>query len=461
MWKIINEGNWYERAYQLSGILAHGNTYSIINYNADSALLIQADTVGPVAGVGGSSFTFLVMNGNEAFAIAKINAPGDTTIIDVIGEESGTTVPDNWDVAGVVGAGAEHTWVRKPSVCSPNPVWSSSAGTDSANSEWILYGADYWDDVNRHSMLCAAPTPTVSITFQVDMSQSTVAPEGVHLAGSFQGWVPDGTPMSDTNADGIWEVTLDLDENQTYEFKYINGNAWGADESVPGACAQNNNRFVVVGTVADTLDVVCFASCGPCSGLFDVTFRVDMSEQTVSADGVHIAGNFQGWDPGATAMDDSDSDGIYEYTIQLGGNTTYQYKFINGNAWGFDEAVPAECAADNNRFLDVTNASVTTEPFCFGSCNACDANAIDELLDASLNLYPNPNNGSFQVDFDLAGSQEMTVRVVSLIGQVVDSRSGTFHAGLNSVEFNLDNKGLYIVELRSEKGTTFRRVMVN
>ena len=70
LWKIINEGDWYERAFPLSGILKHGHTYTIVNYTADSALLAQADTVGPVAGVGGSSFTFMLTNGNEAFAIA-------------------------------------------------------------------------------------------------------------------------------------------------------------------------------------------------------------------------------------------------------------------------------------------------------------------------------------------------------------------------------------------------------
>ena len=31
-----------------------------------------------------------------------------------------------------------------------------------------------------------------------------------------------------------------------------------------------------------------------------VTLTVDMSNEMVSTDGVHVAGNFQGWDPGAT-----------------------------------------------------------------------------------------------------------------------------------------------------------------
>ena len=43
---------------------------------------------------------------------------------------------------------------------------------------------------------------------------------------------------------------------------------------------------------------------------FEVTFRVDMSNETVSASGVHLAGNVQGWDPAATMMHDEDMDGV-------------------------------------------------------------------------------------------------------------------------------------------------------
>ena len=40
-----------------------------------------------------------------------------------------------------------------------------------------------------------------------------------------------------------------------------------------------------------------------------VTFSVDMNNQTVDeAVGVHVAGNFQGWDPAATMMADDDMD---------------------------------------------------------------------------------------------------------------------------------------------------------
>src|SRR5882672_2769545 len=75
-----------------------------------------------------------------------------------------------------------------------------------------------------------------------------------------------------------------------------------------------------------------------------LTFKVDMSHEVVSADGVHIAGDFQAvaglgadWDPGSTTVPDANSDMIYEITVNVPPGT-YQYKFVNGNHWGVDES---------------------------------------------------------------------------------------------------------------------------
>ncbi|MED5318484.1 MAG: hypothetical protein VX758_05005, partial [Bacteroidota bacterium] len=43
-----------------------------------------------------------------------------------------------------------------------------------------------------------------------------------------------------------------------------------------------------------------------------VTLTVDMTNEMVSMDGVHVAGNFQGWDPAATPMTDN-GDGTWSH----------------------------------------------------------------------------------------------------------------------------------------------------
>ena len=48
---------------------------------------------------------------------------------------------------------------------------------------------------------------TVDVTFRVDMQYQNVSPNGVHLAGSMQGWSTSSTPLSNPNGDNIWEIT--------------------------------------------------------------------------------------------------------------------------------------------------------------------------------------------------------------------------------------------------------------
>ena len=71
----------------------------------------------------------------------------------------------------------------------------------------------------------------------------------------------------------------------------------------------------------------------------DVTFKVDMQYQLVSENGIHIAGTMQSWNPSSTPLTDANGDDIWEVTLTLAENTIYEYKFINGNSWGSDEAV--------------------------------------------------------------------------------------------------------------------------
>ncbi|MBN1340484.1 MAG: T9SS type A sorting domain-containing protein [Bacteroidales bacterium] len=224
------------------------------------------------------------------------------------------------------------------------------------------------------TFIACSAVMAVEVTFRVDMSLQTVPPEGVHIAGSFQGWNPGGTAMILTS-NNIYEYTAGFTEGESLEYKYINGDAWGEDESVPPECAQNNNRYLTVPANDTILVAVCFGSCAPCGSPVNITFKVDMSEQTVSPNGVHIAGSFQGWNPGSTEMTDM-GNGLYSHTITLSAGEYVEYKYINGNDWTGEEQVPAACGVSNgvggyNRFYTVPNANTTLNEVCFGSCNPC------------------------------------------------------------------------------------------
>ena len=219
----------------------------------------------------------------------------------------------------------------------------------------------------------------VEVTFQVDMSNEIVSALGVHIAGTFQGWVPDASEML-LIGDHVYAITFSLGIGSSHEYKFINGDAWGMDESVPPDCAIGNNRFLTIPAVPTTLDAVCFGSCDPCGSSpidINVTFNVDMTEQVVSPTGVHIGAQFQGWDPGATLMEDA-GDNIYTYTTILPSGTYQEYKFVNGTTWDEAEVVPPECALNTNRYFTVPwNDTVMEPPVCFGACGPCGPPPVD------------------------------------------------------------------------------------
>ncbi|MFM1930884.1 MAG: hypothetical protein RL226_187 [Bacteroidota bacterium] len=217
------------------------------------------------------------------------------------------------------------------------------------------------------------------VTFEVDMTNETVDANGVHVAGSFQGWSPSGTPLTDMG-NGMWSVTLSL-EAGNYEFKFLNGNDWPFEETVPDACrvnlTGNTNRQIEV--TGDQTYSVCFGSCAAC-GDYTVRLIVDMSlEAGVAPQGVHVAGNFQGWDPSSTELLDSDGDLKYEVIYSFdpaslagdGGNLVWKY--VNGDSWDLpNENISGDCGdGGGNRTLALTEANTVIGPFCYNTCGTC------------------------------------------------------------------------------------------
>lgn len=244
----------------------------------------------------------------------------------------------------------------------------------------------------------------VPVTFEVDMRAKIVSPLGVHIAGDLQNpgqptgnWDPATTPLSDANADGIYDVVLMLPAG-TYSYKFVNGNAWGSDENpIPAACNVGSNRSVTVGTTAMTVPLHAYGSCDPNPAGNPVIFQVDMKTQTVGPDGVHVAGSFQSeagfpgdWDPATTAMTEtSTGSGIYQYVAWLSDTGHFNFKYVNGNAWSGAESVPSTCAnAGGDRILTVLNSNGMALPaVCFSSCDPCPSGIPDTVyVKVSVNM---------------------------------------------------------------------------
>ncbi|MFK7946157.1 MAG: lamin tail domain-containing protein [Saprospiraceae bacterium] len=132
----------------LSGILVNGSTYVIANNSANTTITNVADLTDGI----------INYNGDDVMELQKDNGSGTFVIIDVIGVNTGIDPGDGWDVAGTTDGTLNHTLVRKSTVCSPNDNWTTSAGTNATDSEWIVNTQDDFTDIGTHTQDCSVPT---------------------------------------------------------------------------------------------------------------------------------------------------------------------------------------------------------------------------------------------------------------------------------------------------------------
>ena len=95
------------------------------------------------------------------------------------------------------------------------------------------------------SIVCFSQTqtPLVNVTFQVDLSNQKLSGSGVHLVGSFQQWNTSSMQMIDVDGDMIYSITILIESNHNYEYKFINGIHWDQAEIIQGSCGNNNRSF--------------------------------------------------------------------------------------------------------------------------------------------------------------------------------------------------------------------------
>ncbi len=85
--------------------------------------------------------------------------------------------------------------------------------------------------------------------------------------------------------------------------------------------------------------------------------------------------------------------------------------------------------------------------------------SIDELSNISVNVFPNPNDGAFNVTMDEVFTTEVTVTVSDLSGRIVYQEVVSNQTEL-SIQLTDVTNGVYILELSNEEASASSRIVV-
>jgi len=301
------------------------------------------------------------------------------------------------------------------------------------------------------------------VKFSLDLTGITPNTTGVHVSGDFQeaagyeggNWQPGTTVLENEAGSSLYSVVVDIPANTKYEYKFLNGDQWYDVEFVPvesrvGYDFNDNRWFYLDSLAADTTFIgpIPFSGNAP-TGTYLLRFRVDMQmQQGVSPDGVHVAGNFQGWDPNQEMMYSFDGN-VYEYIAYIDeASPACSFRYANGVTEADYELVPGWCALEGNRHIALTEDTVLNT-VCFGYCADCSTAGISSAgpNGASAVLSPNPATTWTTLHFNDERSGH-DVMISDLLGKVQNKYTGLQDASLTIPTDGL-NGGIYLVSILS------------
>lgn len=157
------------------------------------------------------------------------------------------------------------------------------------------------------------------------------------------------------------------------------------------------------------------------------------------------------WDgkKGAAATGTLQADGVYKVTLQstwnhgTGGTATTSYTFTKGPS--VDHQTPAGTTT-------FTNITLNWQP---SVATGIEENVAEKPV---INVYPNPTNSSFNIDYSNAGN----IRVMNTLGVIVyDEKIDQLTEGTKNIDLSKYSNGIYIINVSNDKGSLNHKVILN
>ncbi len=314
---------------------------------------------------------------------------------------------------------------------------------------------------------------SVNITWNLNMSNETVSDLGVYVAGGPFFGHAELPAMTDEDGDGIYTITLEREIGFTTDYTFLNGIClpdWSCKENIAGqTCAVDpfNDRNLAP-VMEDTEINTCFGVCstdGSCeinNDLFMATFRVDMSNETVGADGMFLSGGvINSWSPDATPMTDV-GEGIYEVTVELP-VVPVEYKFVNSGNY---EDVPLDdCTVQDpsgqfiNRILNMEAQDTVLPAYVYESCMITTVGTED--LDFDENLFQvRPSVTSDYAEIVWTSNEERQISIYSISGQLTKTYNVASFTNSVRVDASEMGSGLYVIRMTTETKVGSQKLVI-
>ncbi len=108
-------------------------------------------------------------------------------------------------------------------------------------------------------------------------------------------------------------------------------------------------------------------------------------------------------------------------------------------------------------WLDPSNTGTTVLDGVNLSATAIAAAESEDLM----SVYPNPSTGSFNVELNLTSSQDVTLNVMNVLGEVISSKTlSNASNGKYTVDLSAQTAGVYFVEVSSATGKTVKKINI-